>query len=182
MAKASTSARNVEVQRGTDREFESLFLEHWPRVYGVLIRLLGDRDEAEDLAIETFWRFYTHPPRSNAGNNVGGWLYRVATNLGLNTLRSQKRRTRYELEAGEDVLRRQANEDPVDSLSADEERERVRRVLAGMDERQARLLLLRHSGLDYVELAAALGVSPNSIGTLLVRAEREFEKRYKSGA
>ncbi len=54
----------------------------------------------------------------------------------------------------------------------------MRQALARMDSRQAQLLLLRHSGLGYSELGAALGLSPNSIGTLLVRAEREFEKRY----
>jgi DNA-directed RNA polymerase specialized sigma24 family protein len=51
--------------------------------------------------------------------------------------------------------------------------------LRELDQRQVQLLILRYSGLSYRELAVALGVSENSIGTLLVRAEREFEKRYR---
>jgi RNA polymerase sigma-70 factor (ECF subfamily) len=51
--------------------------------------------------------------------------------------------------------------------------------LRALDRRQAQLLILRYSGLSYRELAVALGVSENSIGTLLVRAEREFEKRFR---
>ncbi|MGB8647566.1 MAG: sigma-70 family RNA polymerase sigma factor [Anaerolineae bacterium] len=177
--KATSTVHDIKRTRAAEQAFERLFIEHWPRVYAVLVRLVDDRDEAQDLAIETFWRLYTRPFSAPA-SNLGGWLYRVATNLGLNTLRARKRRMRYELEAGQDALTSQEAEDPVDALSTGETRERVRRVLAGMDERQAQLLLLRHSGLDYAELAAALGVSPNSIGTLLVRAEREFEKRYKA--
>jgi len=55
----------------------------------------------------------------------------------------------------------------------------VREVLAEMDQRQAQLLLLRHSGVSYREIAAALDMAPTSVGTLLARAEREFEKRYR---
>src|SRR4030067_2317428 len=56
-------------------QFESAFQEHWPRVYGVVFRLVGDRAEAEDLALETFWRLFQRPPRM--GENLAGWLYRV---------------------------------------------------------------------------------------------------------
>ncbi len=165
--------------RAAARQFERVFLEQYPRVYEVLARLVGDRAEAEDLTLETFWRLHRNPPDSKHERNLGGWLYRVATNLGLNALRARKRRERYELEAGKDVFAHGAADDPADAYAAEEERTRVRQVLAQMDERQAQLLLMRHSGLTYEELAAALGVSPNSIGTLLARAEREFEKRYK---
>ncbi len=56
---------------------------------------------------------------------------------------------------------------------------RVREALARMKPAQAQLLILRHSGLSYQELAEALGVKASSIGTLLARAEAEFEKRYR---
>jgi RNA polymerase sigma-70 factor (ECF subfamily) len=51
-------------------------------------------------------------------------------------------------------------------------------VLRQMKERDAQLLILRHSGLSYREIAAALDVAPGSVGTLLARAEAEFEQRY----
>lgn len=159
------------------REFEAIFLEHWPRVYRVLVQLVGDRDEAEDLAIETFWRLYNRPPGPDRtpGTNLGGWLYRVATNLGLNAIRAWKRRQQYESEA----VRLTPDTDPAESLARAEERRRVRQVLYDMKPRQMQLLLLRYSGLSYKELADALDLSVNSIGALLARAEREFETRYR---
>lgn len=159
-------------------QFEHIFSEHYPRVYRALVRLVGDPAEAEDLALETFWRLHHNPPRAQA-QNLGGWLYRVATNLGRNALRTQRRRAQYEQKAGAEMLNRAANDDPVETYAAEEERTRVRQTLARMNERGAQLLLMRYSGMAYAELATALGVSPESIGTLLVRAEREFEKKFR---
>jgi RNA polymerase sigma-70 factor (ECF subfamily) len=48
-----------------------------------------------------------------------------------------------------------------------------------MKPRDAKLLLLRHSGLSYKELAVVLNVAPGSIGSLLTRAERAFAKKYR---
>ncbi|HEX8684004.1 MAG TPA: sigma-70 family RNA polymerase sigma factor [Ardenticatenaceae bacterium] len=160
-------------------DFEAIFQQHWGRVYGVLFRLLNDRDQAEELAIEVFWRLHRQAPRHDDEHALAGWLYRVATNLGFNTLRASKRRERYEQAAGEQALA-SAGSDPADEAERSDERERVRRVLAQMNNRSAQLLILRHSGLSYAELAAVLGVAPGSIGTLLARAEQEFEKQYRA--
>ena len=170
--RAVTSA----VPEQTHNEFEQTFHANWHTVYRVLVRLVGDADEAQDLALETFWRLYRQPLAQARAFNLGGWLHRVATNLGLNALRARKRRTQYELAS----VRENANEaDALEAIQIEEERARVRAVLSAMDARQAQLLILRHSGLSYKELANALDVSVNSVGTLLVRAEREFEKRYR---
>jgi RNA polymerase sigma-70 factor (ECF subfamily) len=160
--------------------FEAIFHEHWTRVYALLFRLVGDRAEAEDLALEVFWRLYRRPPAREHGSNLSSWLYRVATNLGYNALRAFKRRQRYEEEAGRLALEAAPAPDPGIAAERAQEREQVRHVLARMKPRSAQLLILRHSGLSYAELAAALGVSPASIGTMLARAEREFEAQYRA--
>ncbi len=163
-------------------DFEAIFLEHWPRIYSVLRRLVGDPAEAEDLALETFWRLHERPPRMTDKLRLGGWLYRVASNLGLNAIRGGKRRERYEIDAGGwDPARDTERDDPVQQAAKAEQRRRVRQVLSELSPRQARLLILRHSGLTYKELASTLAVSPESIGTLLTRAEAEFERQWKEG-
>lgn len=156
--------------------FEALFHAHWPRVYGVLVRLLGDHAEAEDLALETFWRLYQRPPGEQT--MLGGWLYRVAMNLGYNALRGARRRQRYEEAAGQEALARDWDPGSEAAVENAETRRQVRAVLSQMPPRDAQLLILRHSGLSYKEIAAALNVAPASVGTLLARAEAEFEKRW----
>ena len=158
--------------------FEAAFLEHWPRVYATLVRLVGDPAEAEDLAQETFWRLYQRPPA--AAGPLGGWLYRVALNLGYNRLRADRRRAEYEVHAGREALEQAAPPAPPEAVERAAERGRVRAILGALPARSAQLLILRHAGLKYQEIAAALGVAPGSVGTLLARAEAEFEDRWRA--
>jgi len=160
-------------------DFEALFDEHWNRLCGILYRMLGDPQEAEDLALEAFLRLQLYPPRDD--RNLGGWLYRVATNLGFNALRKSKRRKYYEEQANSLITNDNSPEDPAETAERRLATERVRATLRAMKKRKAQVLILRHSGLSYVEIAEATGVSPGSIGTLLARAEKEFERLFREG-
>ena len=159
-----------------ERWLEECMQQYWSRVHAVLYRLLGDDGEAQDLALEAFWRLHRRGP---GGANSAGWLYRVAVNLGINALRARQRRQQYEVIAGLQALEQTSPADPATLLEQAEERQRVRAALAKMKPRSASLLALRYSGLSYAEIAAALGLAASSVGALLARAEAEFEKRYK---
>jgi RNA polymerase sigma-70 factor (ECF subfamily) len=173
MTMTLSRSKSQSARREADTaELDELFQQHWERLCGALYRLVGDPAEAEDLALETFVRLYRRPPARR--EQMGGWLYRVATNLGYNALRARKRRQTYESRALEDG----SPPDPAEEVERRQERERVRMALASLKPRQAQLLTLRHSGLAYAEIAEALGVAPASVGTLLARAEAEFERKY----
>jgi RNA polymerase sigma-70 factor (ECF subfamily) len=172
----ASSANSTAQEGGIEAGFEAVFQAHWSQVVRVLARLVGDSAEAEDLALDAFWRLYRQPPSQE--QNLGGWLYRVATRLGLNALRARQRRQRYEESAGKDALGNDPPGNPAALVEQAQERQQVRKVLSLMNPRAAQVLLLRHSGMSYAEIAAALDVSPGSVGTLLARAEREFEGRY----
>ena len=111
-------------------------------------------------------------------DNVGGWLYRVATRLGYNSLRAARRRASHEQAAAEPEEARSL--DPAEEVARAERRQQVREALAELSPQQVQVLILRHSGLSYKELADVLGVAPTSVGTLLARAERAFEARYRT--
>jgi RNA polymerase sigma-70 factor (ECF subfamily) len=160
--------------------FEKSFEQYWASIYLLLVRMLGDPAEAEDLALETFYRLYQRHPTPQQGFNVGGWLYRVATNLGLHSIRGFKRREHYEMTAGKGALEESPESRPAEILADKEERLMARAALAQMNPRQSQLLVLRYSGMAYKDIASALNLSPTSIGPLLLRAEREFEKRFRA--
>lgn len=172
-------SRNLTNTSPRMADFESIFQEYWPRIYGILFRMLGDSDEAEDLTLEVFLRLHQRPHLLHSGHNPVGWLYRVASNLGYNALRASRRRKRYENKAGYQVLEKSAIPDPAQELERLTRKEQVRSVLKKMKPNSAKLLILRHAGLSYKELAEIIGVSPGSIGTLLSRAEKDFEKKYR---
>ncbi len=176
---AEKTTKETKETEGAESAFEAAFREHWPRLVATLYRLVGESDEAEDLALEAFWRLHRNPPPLVRPESLRGWLYRVATNLGLNALRARKRRQGYEAQAGHVDIQENAHGDPADELERAQEGSRVRLALAQMKPRSAQLLVLRHSGFSYAEIAAALGVAPGSVGALLARAEKEFEERYR---
>ena len=162
------------------RSFDDLFLEHWSSIYRLLVRMVGDPAEAEDLALETFFRLYRHPLKAGEGYNPGGWLYRVATNLALRSIRSFRRREQYEMTAGKDALGDGPEVRPTEIFEKKEDQRLAQQALAKMNSRRAELLIMRYSGMAYKEIARTLDLSPASIGPLLLRAEREFEKIYRS--
>jgi RNA polymerase sigma-70 factor, ECF subfamily len=162
------------LRHGDEAAFERLFLRHYAQVYRVLYHLVGSREEAEDLAQETFMALYHQPPAPGKGASLVAWLCRVALNRGYNALRGQ-RRARQRIER---LAEPQALIDPQAELARAEDRALVRAALAELPERQGRLLLLRYAGLSYGEIASALGLAPASVGTLLARAERGFAAAY----
>jgi RNA polymerase sigma-70 factor (ECF subfamily) len=163
--------------------FETLFLRHYGRVFGILRRLLGSDEEAEDAAQEVFLRLYRQDsiPTDEAG--LSRWLARVATNVGLNILRSDRRQqARLQRTATLDQAEapgREGRQDPAQAAIAHEETLLVRAALDRMTERARTILVLRNSGLAYAEIADALGIAPGSVGTILARAEREFRRHYE---
>jgi RNA polymerase sigma-70 factor (ECF subfamily) len=162
-------------------DFDALFLVHYDGVYRLLYRIVGTREEAEDLAQETFLRLARQRFPADRQHNVRAWLYRVATNLAYNALRGQGRRERHQEAAQQVVTAGSPALDLTEAVQRSDEREAVRRALGHLPARQAQLLLLRHAGLSYRELAEALNVAPGSVGTLLARAEAAFEKVYREG-
>src|SRR5690349_14012912 len=77
-----------------EADFRAVFLQHYARIVAILMRLLGDRARAEEVANDSFLRLYRQPALEI--NNIGGWLYRTATNLGIDALRSSNRRRQHE--------------------------------------------------------------------------------------
>ncbi len=170
------------ISQGDTASFDSVFHQHYDRVYGLLFRLVGNRGEAEDLTQEVFLKLYNHAYRKrlfgrSREHNIGAWLYRVATNTGYNAIRGRQRLWQRNTELVPD---------PQGSPAAEKEAERrevetaVRRTLSQLQPRQVQLLLMRQMDFSYADCAAAVGVAPGSVGTLLARAAKAFRDAYEA--
>lgn len=160
--------------------FERVFSEYYGRIVSVVFRVVGDRARAEELASDTFLRLYQQPLEEGEYENLGGWLYRTATRLGIDSVRSASRRTRYEQQAGHDFAATPDN--PLDEVLRAERRREVHAALARLKPKQVQILTLRSSGLSYKEIADVFGVQVNCVGRLLARAEEAFEKAWRRTA
>lgn len=166
-----------QARDGDEQAFEVIYGRHYGRVYGILFRLAGTREDAEDLAQEIFMKL--HAVNLGKISNLSAWLYRVAVNSGYNHLRTRQRQVKWQ-----GFWHRSDTPAVADPQAATEialEREQVRRTLAKLPKRQAQLLLLRQMDFKYSELAEIVGVAPASVGTLLSRASKAFSEAYDHG-
>ena len=155
----------------TSTGFERLFAEEYARVAAIANRILGDPAAAEDVAQDVFLdlhrRFGDDP-----GAKAPAWLHAAAVHSALNAIRSERRRSaREERSVGPSPA-----DDPQVAVEAAETRRVVRASLARIPRRHSMVLALRYSGLSYAEIATALGIGVNGVGTRLRRAEARFRK------
>jgi RNA polymerase sigma factor (sigma-70 family) len=164
---------------GPAETLEEIFRAEYPRLVGIVVRVTGDRARADEVVSEAFYKLAQRPGLFRPRNNIQGWLFRTATNLGLNALKADLRRRRHETEAARNAAhssRSPAN--ALEDLLGTERQRRVREVLASLEPRSAQLLLLQQAGFSYRELALALKINPNSVGQLLLRAAAQFKKEF----
>ena len=153
---------------------EALFRQYHQPLVRYLTRRLGDRDWAEEIAQETFVRAL----RQTELTNERAWLFAVATNLIRDEARKDARRRRHlELLAAE--AREESVVQPTNALERAEERAMARKAIDALTEKDREALLMKEEGLNYEEIAMALGLSVGSVGTTLSRARRRLVEAYE---
>ena len=158
-------------------DFDATFEEHYPGLVRYCHRLTGDQDVAEDMAQESLLRLFDHGVSGPSGG-IRAWLFKTATHLIRDRYRVDSNRQRL---LAANPVRPSESETPERSLERSENRARARAALEGMSPRDREILLMRYSGFSYREIAEAVGVATTSVGTLLARAERRFERAITAG-
>jgi RNA polymerase sigma-70 factor (ECF subfamily) len=165
---------------GDDEEAARLLVERWQSpVFAFLLRMLGSREEAEDLAQEVFLRACRSAGRYRAEGRFRSWLFRIAGNLARSALRRRKVLRWVRFEPG--VHDRAAPSGGADrALEQQERKEMVRRALDGLPPRQREAMLLRrYEGMSYREIAETMKVSVPSVESLLQRAMQALRHEFR---
>ena len=166
-------AAPIQMRVQSNEALGDVFRAHYERVARVIGRVIHDQARAEELAVEVFLKWWRSPGAH--GEHAEGWLYRTAVRKGLDELRSQTRRNRFERLLG---LARESPLTPEHLYAASMEQLRVRTVLGALSSRDSALLLLRSEDLTYQQIAASLALHPNYVGSLISRAQAAFRKEY----
>lgn len=155
-----------------EADFARFFHQVYPSLQAYCVRLTGDGDLAADLAQEAFVRMASHGVDGEEPA-LRVWLYKVATHLVRDRYRVESNRARL---LAENPVFQDRVEPPDREMERLETTEQVQAVLDGIPPRDREMLLMRHGGFSYKEIAEALDVAPASVGTLLARAQRRFAK------
>jgi RNA polymerase sigma-70 factor (ECF subfamily) len=179
MTGAAQTPAQATAAQSPSPDFDEAFTFHHRAVYGAAYGLLRDAGLAEDVTQEVFLRLYHNLETVPQGELLRPWLLRVAINLSYNTVRT---RTRADARDDEFVKQTVGLEGASESVEADFERRReieeARRALAKIDEPMRSCLVLKQQGLSYREIAAAVSVNENYVGSLIARGRKEFARVY----
>ncbi len=167
---------------GDESAFASLVRRHHGRTFGLLVRMLGSREEAEDALQETFLNLHRHGHRFRREARFGTFVYRVAMNAALNRRRSLGRR-RAQLErlasrqaAGDDLP--QSPRGPEAGVVQGELRARVQREIQALSPNlRGPLVLYDLEGLPYGEIARVLELPEGTVKSRIHRARRALRER-----
>jgi RNA polymerase sigma factor (sigma-70 family) len=151
-----------------------LFTRHGDALRRYVARYTGDAELAADITQEVFVRLLEHGPGATM---AAPWLFRVATNLALDTTRTAARRRLLAREGR--ALRAHADPPPGPERRIDRAvaRRLVAEALAGLSQKERMALLMREEGFSHRDIAEAVGTTTGSVGTLLARALRKAAAR-----
>jgi RNA polymerase sigma-70 factor (ECF subfamily) len=156
--------------------FEQIYQEWNQPIFLYILRLVGNREQAEDLTQETFLKAFRALPKTGAELKLAAWLYRIGTNTAYDALR---RRKLLALLPWQDLDYELAAAEGQDPQLLCETRELVRATLQHMPRGyRAALLYYRVDGRSPSEIASLLGVAPSGIKTYLSRATASFLQHY----
>ncbi len=134
--------------------FDEAMTRHEREIMRFIVRATGDREDALDLFQETWLRAYRAYRQLDSAEGLRPWLYRIASNLCLNRKRDRARRARV-IADGQLAEEQAASAPPVHESALD-----VKSLLRRLPNKQRQALVMRKlAGLEYGEIAAALGCS-----------------------
>jgi len=167
---------------GDEGAFESLVRRHQRRVFGLVLRMLGDREDAQDVAQEAFLSLHRHGHRFRREARFSTFVYRVAANAALNRRRSLGRKRAREQalfqrqEAGIDLPSTPRN--PEDAAAGTEIQQQVQEALLELPpDLRAAIVLYDIEGQSYRDISQFLGIPEGTVKSRIHRARNTLRQR-----
>ncbi|HTS97880.1 MAG TPA: sigma-70 family RNA polymerase sigma factor [Streptosporangiaceae bacterium] len=156
--------------------FERFFREQYPPVVRIAYGVIGDAQAAQDVAQDVFIAAFQRFPDPGESDQACAWVRVAAAHTALNAIRGERRRDRRQRLSGAAV----PPAGPEETVLDRESRAEVRQALSRLPRQAATVLVLRHSGLSYAEVAEAMNVKVGHVGTMLRRAESALRKEMQN--
>lgn len=187
----SDAAIMLRVRDGDDSGFTYLIEKYRRQIVHFMFRMTGNQAVAEELAQEVFLRVYRSRESYRAEAKFTTWLYRIATNLGVNYARDHKHeRAAQSVYLDQPDAETGTTPDLADSrltveqnLLREEQLAGIRAEVMALPERQRQAVLMhKYQEMDYREIGAVLKLSESATKSLLFRAYQTLRERLKNYA
>ena len=186
MKEASDEKLVEMVKDGLPRTYRELVKRYRSKIFAYLFRLVGNRDEVEDLLQNVFVKVYSNIKRVDTQKKFSSWIYRIAHNEAVNYLKKRSRRHTIsidDVQSSKDKLEiMDMSKSPIDAWIGKELKNEMQEALEKLSPKYKEVLMLRYF-LDksYEEMSEILGRPVNTVGTLLNRAKKKLMEVMKKG-
>jgi len=177
-----------DVQLRKAEAFDALMIKYKDMVFNLCYRILGDYDDANDCAQETFIKVYRSVKNFKFKSSLSTWIYRIAVNTCKNHLSSATRRIQMKAvrlgnpaREGEPSLEiRDASQNPASLFERGEKQRAIQRAIESLPPRKRILVVLRDvEGKSYEEIARITGMKGGTVKSTLARAREQLRKQLK---
>ena len=172
-----------QAKAGDMRAFEELVLAHETFVYRVVLRILGNEQDAWDVAQEVFLRAYQNMGQFDGRSAFSTWLYRIAHNGAIDALRRRKTGRELPLEGLNDsdggpvIQHEDPGPSPEEQALQRERRGKIREALCDLPEDYRLMVILRDlEGLSYQEIAQQEGLAVGTVKSRVSRGRAQLKK------
>jgi RNA polymerase sigma-70 factor (ECF subfamily) len=175
----------TRAQQGSERAYRELLGRYERPVFSIVFRMIRDREQAEDLAQETFVRVFNHIDRYDPKYKFSSWIFKIATNLTIDHIRrkelntvsidgSRNATTAEQIEATAITII-SPDENPEELLEAKELGEEIEQAIGRLRPEYRAAILLRHvEGREYQEIAEIMGLPLGTVKTYIHRGRNEL--------
>ena len=170
-------------QAGDMASFQELVSRYHQKVYMVVLGLLHNRDDALEVAQESFFRAYRKIRSFEGGSSLYTWIYRIAVNLAIDQQRRQKRNPLEFRETMDGVLEAQQEtaRDPFADVHDRELRENLARAINELTPEHKAVIMLRTvEGLSYKDIGEILGCSEGTVMSRLHYARKKLQDKLSA--
>jgi len=166
----------LQFKEGNKSCFEQLIKKYKNQVVNIIYQFIGERDEAEDLAIEVFLRVYKSAKNYQAKAKFSTYLYKITANLCINELKKRQRHRVISLDPS--LLSDNRFPSPLNNLEQKEKNALIKKVIDDLPSRQRMAIILQvYEELSYKEISKILSCSIKSVERLLYRAKLNLKKK-----
>lgn len=170
-----------EIAEGNLSAFKELVELYQRPIINFIVRFIGDKNEAEDIAQEVFLRVFKAAKDCRPKSKFKTWLFKIAANLCLNEIRDNKNRPQFidllELDEAGFLAVAPDTYSPVKVLENKQLTDIIRKAITTLPEKQRiALLLQKYNGFSYEETSQIMGCSVSSVESLIQRARQNMKK------
>ena len=162
----------IKAQKGDLTAFESILSFYEKAIFNYCLRIVKNKDNAEDITQDTFIKVYTHRKSIDPEKNIKTWIFTIATNTAYDFLRNKKRKNETSLEEENETILDLKAYYSEEGMVSD-----IEKALSKINiEYKKALLLFYQEGFEYKEIALILGIPINTVKTHISRGKEQLKE------